>query len=68
MTAERPLDELAALTTRFEVGRRVVAVTRVRDGIWKVAVDGAEIPGTTRTQAEAWEAGVREADRLDRKG
>jgi hypothetical protein len=68
MTAERPLDELAALTTRFEVGRRVVAVTRIRDGVWKVAVDGVEVQGTTRSQAEAWEAGVREADRLDKKG
>jgi len=31
-----------------------------------VAVDEASLSGSFGTQAEAWEAGVREADRLDR--
>jgi len=67
MPAERPLDELAAITTRFEVGRHTVAVTRVQEGRWRVGVDGADLQGTSRTQAEAWEVGVREAARLDEK-
>jgi hypothetical protein len=36
------------------------------EGRWSVVVDGAPLSGTYRTQADAWEAGVRDADRRDR--
>jgi len=38
----------------------------VMEGRWTVAVDDSPVPGSYRTQADAWEVGVREADRLDR--
>ncbi|HSB20893.1 MAG TPA: hypothetical protein VLD85_12850 [Anaeromyxobacteraceae bacterium] len=37
------------------------------EGAWRVTVDGvAESPLVFATEAEAWAAGVREAERLDR--
>jgi len=39
---------------------------RGRPGIWNVDVDESSLPMSYATQAEAWEAGVREADRRDR--
>jgi|APDOM4702015073_1054812.scaffolds.fasta_scaffold22206_2 hypothetical protein len=68
MATERPLEEIAAISSRFEVGSHVLAVTRIQEGRWKVAVDGKPVEGISRNQAEAWEVGVREADRLDRQG
>jgi hypothetical protein len=47
----------------FDVGPHVVRVTKVMEGRWTVEVDGAQVDGSYRTQADAWEAGVREADR-----
>ncbi len=54
------------LETRFNAGRHVLRLSRVLEGRWSVAVDEAVLSGCFGTQAEAWEAGVREADRLDR--
>jgi hypothetical protein len=54
------------LEIRFEAGKHVLRLSKVMEGRWCVAVDDAPLSGTFRTQAEAWEAGVREADRLDR--
>ncbi len=54
------------LEFRFEAGKHVLRLCKVMEGRWSVAVDEAAVAGTFRTQAEAWEAGVREADRLDR--
>jgi hypothetical protein len=39
-----------------------------REGAWNVDVDEKTLPNGFATEAEAWEAGVREADRLDRLG
>jgi len=50
----------------FQVGGHVLRVTREMEGRWSVALDGGALPGSYRTQADAWEAGVREAYRLDR--
>ncbi len=50
----------------FHVGAHLLRTVREMEGRWSVMVDGAALPGTHRTQAEAWEAGVREAYRLDR--
>ncbi len=54
------------LEFRFEAGKHVLRLSKVMEGRWSVAVDDAALSGSFRTQAEAWEAGVREADRLDK--
>ncbi len=58
--------ERVAIPSTFEVGRHVVRVLKVNEGRWSVSVDGAPLTSTYATQAEAWEGGVREADRIDR--
>jgi hypothetical protein len=49
----------------FRVGRHQVRVWVLKDR-WRVAVDDAQLPDWHVRQADAWAAGVREADRLDR--
>ena len=49
----------------FRVGRHQVRVWVLHDR-WLVAVDDVQLPDWHVQQAEAWAAGVREADRLDR--
>jgi hypothetical protein len=49
----------------FEVGKHRVRVWE-RGNQWRVAVDRAGIPSWFLSEAEAWAAGVREADRIDR--
>jgi hypothetical protein len=66
MAHRPPAPALPSITSTFEVGRHVARVTRVMEGRWSVEVDGVPVPGTHRSQADAWEAGVREADRIDR--
>jgi hypothetical protein len=56
-----------AIVSRYRVGKHLVLVSKV-EGRWSVTVDEALLPTWFMTQAEAWEAGVREADRLDRLG
>ena len=51
------------LPTSFQVGEHVVRVSKVMEGRWTVEVDGSAVAGSFATQAEAWEAGVREVDR-----
>jgi hypothetical protein len=50
----------------FHVGPHLVKTVRESEGRWSVVVDGTALDGTHRTQADAWEAGVREADKRDR--
>jgi len=51
----------------FQVGKHLVRVGgRGGGGVWAASVDGRDLDHTFATEAEAWEAGVREADRLDR--
>jgi len=57
---------LLPIVARYEVGSHVVRVTRISEGRYGVAVDEEEVPSTFGTQADAWEAGVREADRRNR--
>jgi hypothetical protein len=54
--------------TTFEVWGHRLTLARIvgPKGRWSVAVDGAPLAVSYTTQAEAWEAGVREAYRLDR--
>jgi len=56
------------ISATFDVGSHQVRVTKVMEGRWSVAVDGRPLDGSFRTQADAWEVGVRESDRLDRAG
>jgi hypothetical protein len=63
-----PGERSAPIPSTFEVGRHVVRVLKVNEGRWSVTVDGAPLSSTYATQAEAWEGGVREADRIDRAG
>jgi len=50
----------------FEVGCHLVRL-RCLEGRWTATVDGVTATDWHRSQAEAWEAGVREADRIDRE-
>ena len=66
MATKTPAQAPLKLETRFHAGKHLLRLSRVVEGRWCVAVDEAALSGSFGTQAEAWEAGVREADRLDR--
>lgn len=51
--------------TTFRVGDHTLVVAKVQEGRWTVAVDGPKLDASFTTQADAWEAGVREAHRID---
>ncbi len=63
-----PAEPPVPIVARYEVGSHAVRVTKIAEGRWAVAVDESAIDGTHATQAEAWEAGVREVDRRSRNG
>jgi hypothetical protein len=58
-------DSIPTRPTTFEVGAHKLVVTKLQERRWMVAVDGRSVDRTYDTQADAWEAGVREATRLD---
>jgi hypothetical protein len=66
VATKTPLPPALKLEFRFQAGKHVLRLSRVVEGRWSVAVDEAALTSSFGTQAEAWEAGVREADRLDR--
>jgi hypothetical protein len=66
MTAQAS-EKSAKIPVTFHVGSHLVRVSG-RTGVWSADVDGTALSHSYGTQAEAWEAGVREADRLDRLG
>ncbi len=69
MAFKNPTNETPAalrVQSSFQVGQHVVRIEKVMEGRWCVEVDKGPLPSSYATQAEAWEAGVREADRLDR--
>lgn len=51
--------------TTFRVSTHEVQVW-MKDDRWYVSVDGVQLPIWHKVQADAWTAGVTEADRLDR--
>jgi hypothetical protein len=59
-----PLAGAVTPPTTFEVGDHKVTVAKVQEGRWTVAVDASKLDASFQTQAEAWEAGVREILRL----
>jgi hypothetical protein len=69
MARPAPVDRFAylqALTTTYHVGEHKLSVAKVQEGRWTFTVDEGPVSGSYMTQAEAWEAGIREADRIDR--
>jgi hypothetical protein len=61
-----PDASIASRPTTFHVGEHTLVVAKVQEGRWTVAVDGPLLDASFTTQADAWEAGVREAHRMDR--
>ena len=55
----------ATRPTIFIVGDHTIVVTNVREQRWSVSVDNRDLDASFATQADAWEAGVRDAARLD---
>jgi hypothetical protein len=51
--------------TTFAVGEHTLVVTKVMERRWTVTVDSRLLDATFATGADAWEAGVRDAFRLD---
>lgn len=62
-----PSPSIDSVPTTFQVGDHAVVVQR-RQQRWAVSLDSAPLSATFDTQAEAWEAGVREAARVDALG
>lgn len=52
--------------TSYQVGKHVVRISNA-NGRWAVTVDDATLTKWFVNQADAWTAGVHEADRLDRQ-
>ena len=60
------VEELVALPTAFHVGDHGLLLTQLAPSWrWTATMDGRLLEGTFQSQAEAWEAGIREADRVD---
>lgn len=58
-------DAIVSIPATFTVGAHELVVTKVMERRWTVAVDGRRLDASFDTQADAWEAGVREAHRAD---
>lgn len=54
-----------AIPVVFEVGGHTLHLSMQPDWRWSLTVDGVRQAGLFMSQVEAWEAGVREAARLD---
>jgi hypothetical protein len=67
MASKHVRPEILPITTTFTVGAHTVRVSRSTKGRWTATVDGGPPTDSSDTQVEAWEAGVREAYRLDAK-
>ena len=57
----------ASSASDFQVGMHIVQLSCC-EGRWSVTVDTVPFEKWYTSEAAAWEAGVREADRLDRLG
>lgn len=58
------LEGIAKRPTTFDVGSHKLIVVKIQEGRWTVAVDDRPIEASFQTQADAWEAGVREVNRM----
>ncbi len=50
----------------FEVGSHVVRVTKINEGRWVASVDDTSCGASFESSADAWAAGVRMSQRIDR--
>jgi hypothetical protein len=60
------METVLARPVVFTVGSHALSISFVAEGRWTVSVDQGPASRTFPTQVEAWEAGVRSADELDR--
>jgi hypothetical protein len=58
-------DAVSARPTTFAVGEHTLVLTKVMERRWTVSVDRRLLEASFETQADAWEAGVRDAHRQD---
>ena len=65
-TPSRPTPEIVRVPATFHVRDHTLRLSCISEGRWSATVDGAPLDGSYGTEVEAWEAGVREAERLDR--
>ena len=57
--------EIPSRPCTFVVGEHELVLTKVMERRWTVSVDGRHLDRSYDRQADAWEAGVRDAFRLD---
>lgn len=57
--------EIPTRPSTFEVGEHKLVLTKVQEQRWTVTVDSRLLDACFPTQADAWEAGVRDALRAD---
>jgi hypothetical protein len=68
MPSGRPVFDIAYHPTTFVVGRHAIVLAKAPGSErWTLTLDGKLSPSTFETEVEAWEAGIRGADRLDRE-
>jgi hypothetical protein len=58
-------DAVVTRPTTFAVGDHTLVLAMAMEGRWTVTVDARPLSGSYDTEADAWEAGVRDAHRLD---
>ena len=58
-------DAVVTRPTTFAVGDHTLVLPMTMEGRWTVTVDTRPLDGSYPTEADAWEAGVRDAHRLD---
>jgi hypothetical protein len=65
--ASRPVFEFEHYPTTFTVGVHVLILSKIPgSNRWTLDLDGTISALTFETEAEAWEEGIRAADRVDR--
>ena len=65
--ASSPVFEFEHHPTTFKVGVHILTLAKLRgSNRWTLTIDGTLSASTFETEAEAWEEGVRTADRVDR--
>ncbi len=59
-------DAVVTRPTTFVVGDHTLVLTMAMEGRWTVTVDTRLLDSSYGTEADAWEAGVRDAHRQDK--
>ncbi len=59
-------DAVVTRPATFIVGDHTLVLVMAMEGRWTVTVDSRLLDSSYGTEADAWEAGVRDAARLDR--